>query len=457
MLSNSLTICFKHIKLIFPTSHISTYCKKHSIKSKLKVLICSVLTNQIMTRTTNPLILIFCVFFTFSGYSQDVNKTDDYRRSSLYTLMVTDSTRNFNQIIEETFVKSKIPEKFNNHITKERSVPKLFNDTLSKTDYKEAQKVAISEYLSSNDIAKSMVAKWFNRSEAGGFNMDLISERGFYNATDLDVKIAKSTERGTAMLADAGEELIKNTFVVVNNFKYTNKEEVAKKAKGILSGISSVASLTGAGEVATAADATSATVGVVGKGYVIKTDAHLYRLKWTDEVASIFYNDYWTQDGQIDEERVKAFDESDIFELEYIGTQMAWADLQSTSFTQKTDEELITVATIKAADAVIAKLQRAYEVFRTKTPLLSTDPLAAKIGLKEGLEKGDKYEVLEQVLNEDGKTEYKRVGIIKVEKDQIWDNRFNANEDNPDQTLEYTTFSGKKNKYYSGMLIRQIN
>jgi hypothetical protein len=371
--------------------------------------------------------------------------------------MVSDSTRNFNELIQETFVNSKIPEKFNSHIVSERSVPKLFNDTLSKAELKEAQKNAITEYLSTHDIAKSMIAKWFNRSEQGGFNMDLISERGFYSATDLDVKIARNSERGTAMLADAGEELIKNTFVIVNNFKYTDKAEVAQKAKGLLSSISSIATLAGANDVALASDAVGEGAEILGKGYIIKTDAHLYRLKWNDEIASIFYNDYWTEDGQIDEEKVKAFDESNVFELEYIGTQMAWADLQSTTFTKKTDEELITIATIKASDAVTAKLQREYEVFRTKTPLLSTDPLSAKIGLKEGLEKGDKYEVLEQVLNDEGKTEYKRVGVIKVDKDQIWDNRFNADEENTDETLEYTVFSGKKNKYYAGMLIRQIN
>ncbi|WP_152604847.1 hypothetical protein [Psychroserpens jangbogonensis] len=410
-----------------------------------------------MIRPTNPLIFMFCVCFILTGYSQNDINTAEYRRSSLYTLMVVDSTRNFSQIIQETFTNSKIPEKFNNHITSERSIPKLYNDTLSKENLIAAQKVAITDYLSTHDIAKSMISKWFNRSEQGGFNMNLISERGFYSASDLDVKIARNSERGTAMLADAGEELIKNTFVIVNNFKYTNKEEVAEKAKGLLSSISSVASLAGAGDVAIASETVGEGVGILGKGYVIKTDAHLYRLKWNEEVANIFYNDYWTEDGQIDEERVKAFNESNVFELEYIGTQMAYANLQSTSFTKKTDEELITIATVKASDAVTAKLQREYEVFRTKTPLMSTEPLSAKIGLKEGLEKGDKYEVLEQVLNKEGKTEYQRIGVIKVDKDQIWDNRFNADEENTDQTLEYTVFTGKRKKYYSGMLIRQIN
>jgi hypothetical protein len=194
----------------------------------------------------------------------------------------------------------------------------------------------------------------------------------------------------------------------------------------------------------------------MGKGYVIKTDAHLYKLVWDEETAAIFYNDYWTEDGAIDSEKVVAFENSNIFRLEYIGTETAWADLQSTSFTQKSDIELVTVATNKASDAVVAKLQRSYEVFRTKTPLVSGDPLSAKIGLKEGLEKGDKYEVLEQQVNDNGTVEYKRVGTIKVEKNMIWDNRYMAGEENS-SGLEYTTFKGSKNKYFAGMLIRQID
>ena len=401
---------------------------------------------------TLTLFLCFC----FTGFSQEEPSLANYKRSSLYTFMVSDAQQEHSQTIQDAFINYPIPDKFNNHNGELRTLPKLVDESLSKKDLKELQKDSISQFLTKNTIAKAMVAKWFNRSNEGGFNMDLIAERGSYNASDIDIKIAKQSERGLAMVADAGEELLKNTFVVVNNFKYTSKEEVANKTKGLLSVVSSAASAAGADGLSLAADATSVGVGVMGKGYVIKTDALLYKLVWNDEVAAIFYNDYWTENGALDPEKVAAFENSNIFTLEYIGTETAWADLQSTAFTQKNDDELIAVATKKATDAVIAKLQRAYEVFRTKTPLMSGDPISAKIGMKEGLEKGDKYEVLEQVINDEGKTEYKKVGLIKVEKNMIWDNRYLADEENPTE-LEYTTFSGSKNKYYAGMLIRQIN
>lgn len=398
--------------------------------------------------------LLLC--FSLSVFSQEESNLDNYKRSSLYTFMVSDLQQEHSQTIQDAFINYPIPDKFNNHNGDLRTLPKLVDENLSKKEINELQKDSITQFLFNNAIAKTMVAKWFNRSENGGFMMDLIAERGSYNASDIDIKIARQSERGLAMVADAGEELLKNTFVVINNFKYTNKEEVAKKANGFLSVVSSAASAAGADGVSLAADAASVGVGIAGKGYVIKTDAHLYRLIWDEETAAIFYNDYWTEDADLDSEKVAAFENSNIFKLEYIGTETAWADLQSTAFTKKSDVELITVATKKAGDAVIAKLQRAYEVFRTKTPLLSGDPLSAKIGMKEGLEKGDKYEVLEQIINEEGKTEYKKIGTIKVEKNMIWDNRYLADEENPSE-FEYTSFSGSKNKYYAGMLIRQIN
>ena len=423
-------------------------------------------------------LILVCCSKIFSQENPTINL--DYKRSSLHTLMITDSTREHSEAIQSIFINAPLIDKFNNHIIKLRTIPKtdslfIYTPTVetpkkkgflsklsnelninSNKEEKEFQHLAALNYLNSNNIAKTMVAKWFNRSESGGFNMNLIAERGFYNATDLDVKIANNSERGTALLADAGETLIKNTFVIVNDFKYTNKEEVAKKTKGILSSVSNIASKHGNTDLALVAEGASKGVRVLGKGYIIKTKAHLYKLVWNEEIAAIFYNDFWTEDGNIDLEKKKAFDETDIFRLEYVGTETSWADLQSTTLTTKTNEQLISNATIKAIDNVIAKLQREHEVFRTKTPLLSSEPLAAKIGLKEGLEKGDKYEVLEQVLNKNGIIEYKRLGVIKVEKDLIWDNRYNADEENP-SPIKYTTFSGSKKKYFPGMLIRQIN
>tara|TARA_R110002050_G_scaffold57866_7_gene130264 strand:+ start:58589 stop:60775 length:2187 start_codon:yes stop_codon:yes gene_type:complete len=390
---------------------------------------------------------------TKRGVKKDTsNRTNaaTYRRSSLYTLMINNPSHQHVNTIMNTFGNIDVPEKFNDH--------NVGPYIISTSDEAKDKTYIINDFLSANNIAKELVARWFNRSEKGGFNMDLISERGSYNATDLDVKIALNNERGFAILTDAGEELIKNTFVVVNDYKYTDKEEVAEKAGKALGFLSTAASFVpGGSNVSNIASVAQIGTSIAGKGYVIKSTTYLYKLVWNEEVAATFYNDYWTTDNEFEPNKKEAFNKSDVFRLELVGTESAWADLQSSVFTKKSDTDLISVATVKSTHKAIAKLQRKYEIFRTKSPLLNGDPLSAKIGLKEGLEKGDKYEVLEQIINKEGLTEYKRVGVIKVDKSHIWDNRFMADDEMSNSEFEYTTFTGSKNKYFSGMLIRQIN
>ena len=170
-------------------------------------------------------------------------------------------------------------------------------------------------------------------------------------------------------------------------------------------------------------------------------------------------------DSNIDPAKKEAFDNTNLFQLKLLGFQKASAFISGMGKNAQNENMIIKNATLKSIDAVYAKLQRKFEPFRTKTPLVSGVPIGAKIGMKEGLEGGDKYEVLEQTADAEGKISYKRKGVISVDKKKIWDNRFAAGEElldengepmKPENDLEYTIFKGGKN-YYPGMLIRQIN
>ncbi len=362
----------------------------------------------------------------------------DFKRSSLLTLMIETPEKEQLKSIKNAFKKTSISKKFNEH---EVGVSFLTINGEAKD-----QSYTIQQRLKELNLAKKLIAKWFNRTKNGTFDVALIKERGLYNASAFDIQIAKNTLRGNAMLADAGEHLIANTFVVVNDYKYTNKEEVVSKSKNILSDISLLIGNKSSSNVVMAADA-------FGKGYVIKTTSYLYRLVWDEETSNTFYETFWTTKKNYDEAKVKAFNETDIFRLEYIGKQDSWSDVQSTKYTSKTDAQLIERATIKASDASLSKLERKFEVFRTKTALIGVEPLAAEIGLKEGLVKGDKFEVLEQVLLENGTIDYKKITEITVDHNQIWDNSY-LPEEIPASDIDFTVFKGNSKKLYPGMLIR---
>jgi len=372
----------------------------------------------------------------------------NYRRSSLYKLMVDDPARPFADVIKASFVNGPLQDKFNDHNMAIRTIP-------SSGAKDEAEN--IGAFIQANHIARDVVAKWFNRSAKGGFNMELIQQRGNYAASAFDITKSKMTKRGPAALADAGEELIKNTFILVNDFRYVSKEEVAKKASSWLKVAGELGESAGVKGANSIASTSSDALNVVGKGYVVKTTAHLFRLDWNEEVAAIFYNDFWADDKTITPEKKKAFEESNIFNLVYVGSDVSWADVQSTTYSTKTDQELIERATNKAVDAVIVELQKNHDEFKTKTPLFSSEPLTAKIGMKEGLTAKSKFDVMELRMDADGNSTYVDVGTIKIDDSQpIWDNRYGATDENPGSTVDRTYFKKVSGKdFYPGMLIVQ--
>ena len=369
-----------------------------------------------------------------------------YRRSSLYTLMVDDANRPHFETIKHAFLTAPFPDKFNNH--------NLITRSIMEDSNKKGQEENIDAFVAREEVAKSIVAKWFNRSPKGGFNMNLISERGSYNASEMDAKTALLNKRGLALLADAGEELIGNTFVLVSDFKYTNKEEVASKVTGFLSSAMAQAATQGNSDAKSQEqiDATNKAITELGSGYVIVTTSYLYSLVWDDSTSAVFYNQYWTDDASLDTNKVKAFNNSKIFKLKYIGSEKSIADVQALKSMNINEDTLIARATIRAADKVITKLQRNHEEFRTKSPLIKTDPIAAEVGAKEGVEIGDKFQVLEQVQDENGRTSYNKVGMIKTVREfGIWDNKYMAGAESSDTAAveKFTKFKkiGPKKKF----------
>jgi hypothetical protein len=286
--------------------------------------------------------------------------------------------------------------------------------------------------------------------------MQLIADRGQYDASSMQVNIAKGTARGTAALADAGEELIGNTFVVVSKLNFSANEPAARVIRDAAKLAAANLPAMGKTLAETAAD------GVYKKtkdGYTVFTSAYLFKLKWNDSIEAVFYNDLWNDPSAPSADKKTAFDNAN-FEMEFVGQSKA-SSMVLFSGKDRGPEKIIELATIRNVDNVYAKLQKEYDVFKTKTPLYTGFPITAKIGLKEGLEVGDKFDVLEQVMDpETGRTKYVVKGRITVAKGQIWDNRYaladeGSGEEKPQQDIDKTTFNGGKN-YLSGMLIKQV-
>lgn len=406
------------------------------------------------------LILLLIVVFAMIAHTNAQNLK--YRRSSMYSILVRHPEKEFGRDIDTVFRKMPLPDKFDNHNLKVRAINAGVHQK-SKNTEEEKIRSTIETFIVKNDIAKRLVSKWFNRKEGkekdGTFDMGLIIERGLYDANYFDTQFANMSVRGQSLLADAGEELIGNTYVLFNDIRYVDKEESAALVGvgavligGVLSeftgGLTSLAISYGSSLTADVAENIA--------GFRVVVTSYLYRLDWNEDVANKFYSNYYISEPNIEKKNAYELDKN-LFSLKYVGSQKVVTG-QTSLKGVRNKNDMIRKVCERAIDKSVALLQREHEEFRVKTPLYSTEPITAKIGLKEDVNEETQYEVLEMNENTEGRTEYKRVGIIKPIKGRIWDNRFMAEfEETNDSTLTATEFvkiSG--GHFYPGMLIREL-
>ena len=317
----------------------------------------------------------------------------------------------------------------------------------------------ILNFLETNKVGGRLVAKWFNRDfQTGRCDMERIKDWGLYNASEFDKELAAKSARGMAMLEDAGEDLIGNTFVLVNEINYVDKSERSKNWGAALSVLGSIAeAYTGIDYLSEAGTLTGAMITTI-KGFRVKIRTRLYQLEWNDSIAMDFYRNYYQ--AYDDEAGAKKFDAAKgKYTLKYIGDVTSSG--QKSSFLGISEERpdlMIRKACQRALDENVADLQKKYEQFKIKAPIVSVEPdIKVQIGLKEGISEDSKFEVLE-AQEKDGRVVYKRVGTVRPVKGKIWDNRFMAMEEQAyGADFGATTFKKESGgDFYPGLLIREI-
>lgn len=439
----------------------------------------------------NLYLLVLCAGMAYSGFAQKKDSINtDYQRSSLALFLMEDAEMPMKDTILQSFNTAPFPDKFNDHNVAVRSFErsatltaedqaafdaavnlatsqnaaeapkkkgmfgKLLKGVASEVSggvigatSRDEMAVSANKFLVEQKVAKQMFDKWFLDAD-GNFSLALAQERGLYNATKSDAEQAANSVYGTASLADAGIDLVNNTFAVVCSYRYMPKDSLVALIGGVATAAAEATNNSYAMMGAKAA--TIALSASLGAGYYVVVNTYLFQLNWNDDVQN--------QLSQVWDNR-EAYDSADFYAFKYIGNTTGWAQVKAGIFTNKDQAELIKIATVNATDAAIAKLEKKYDVFKTKSPLMVAEDgtLYAHIGLKEGVEPKDKYEVLERTVDPDtGRTIYKSKGTITVVKDHIWDNRYMADQEpDHDSSINETYFEGKGD-YYNGLLIRQI-
>ena len=347
------------------------------------------------------------------------------------------------------------------------------------------------KFAKDNRLANYMVAKWFNPTEelvdGSHFNMSLIQERGAYSASELEKLRAKESVRGMAILKDAGLDLIPNTYLAFVRLKYTSAEDhynqtadrwdkvgiTAKTEDG--RNVNPLSVISGLKRMSAEKQA----------GYYVDATVYLFKLNWDEEIEEEFIRKYWEISN------INSFITNADYKLEYIDCQTSQSRIKANTGINTKDENglrLISAATFRAIDNGLAKLQKKYPNFAVMAPVIDIEKnfISAFVGLKEGIVKGDQYDVYEKEYNEEKNSyRYKKVCSIEVDKNRVWDNRYDldgnyvgrqdqqtkivlrrdkgddvtidTDEDktkaNPD--VDRTYFKGNVSKVASGMLIKQ--
>lgn len=345
------------------------------------------------------------------------------------------------RLVRNEFINIPIPDQFNDHnldlrllryedILEELTAEDLEAAGLNKVSNKIDKMIpaVMNRVIDKYNLPEQMLAKWFGydaTKEGERYNDALVRERLLYGASEGDKEAAKlQADENSALERKLYDRVLGNTYLLVINTRYLNDQAIFQEAQAAANVIGSLF-----GDIGNLAVQVGGAIagGAVGDAYSVQTLVYLYQLDWNEEIKARFYEEYW-------DKSLEELIDAGFCKLTLLGSEKANSRVSQALTSKKPLSQLVRRATARAIDATICKLQKKFEVFRTNCPIIDVDVdaklLYAPIGMKEGVEPGDEYEVLEEIYDEvTGETTYKGITTVKPVKGKIWDNRYGAEEE----------------------------
>lgn len=358
-------------------------------------------------------------------------QSSDYSRNAL-SMVLINYQGDHSELFRSEFSKLKPPSKFDDHTLDLKLISEIVPcDGYTSGSSKGKLKDAILNVLLMNRVGNKIISKWFNQQPDGSFNMELIKNRGIYNATDLNVVNAASNRKGEDLIKDSGEKLLKNSYILVMGYpiiktmeEVYNEDRTPYKDRHY-------------------------------KGWMGNYDAYLFRLNWNDSIASVFYNSYWINSDdspQMKRERKEKF-EKQVYSLNFVSHSSG--AIQGTTSKENTlysDAVLFNNFLEDAINKAEYGLSTQNESFQVNTSVFKTKPIGAKIGEKEGLRIDDRYFVYENIQKRNGEIKSKRKAVVRAKK--IIYNTTNAT-GNSNKVSTFYQIAGRR--VDEGMLLKQKN
>ena len=406
------------------------------------------------------------------AYAQEAK--EGYQRSSLHIINIENLNFDNAAKVQASYNKYPFPDKYDDHRISNNSVNidayKLTQEEKDALGIKDSElgnalsgalssatagilennsqvKYELDKYIKDKKIAQELVRKWYSIKDDGALDYSVFNERIKLSMSEEDKQRVQQAAIAQTEIDKMSLKLINNTFVVFTKLNFVSNAVPAEAIRQIA--YSQADKLSGMLQTI-ARKAADKIYEKASEGYSVWTTAWLYKLEWNEQIATDF-NKLLSSKGinsslSID---INAFNAMN-FNLEFIGQEKA-TSLVTFSLKKgegdRTEDEIIDLSTVRNVDKVFTKLQREYEVFKPLYQLTGVDPFSAKLGMKEGLEGGEKFEILEIRGGE-----YNKIGTIEVDKNKVWDNRYGA----PKQEIEQTYFKGKNKDAREWFYVRLV-
>ena len=271
----------------------------------------------------------------------------EYNRPSVSYVFVNRSQAHATDV-ERFYYTLEVDEKFDeNHIS-----TKLIN--VEHSDKVPTSSTNVTAAVNSNNLGKEIISYIFNRKSDGTFDDSILQQRGLYNANDQDMQnLAAAKVKEQAL--EWGQPLVNTAYVVVVDIYDTS---ISKDGSNT--------------------------------SYSVKSVAHAYKLKGDEDVLNNFYEKAWADASYSEADKLAAsaaYDQMK-FQLDYQTTVTALG----TSSDSSSSTGSIYDACLSAYEDIVYKLEKTVNGWKSNAAVISTRPIAAKIGTKEGIKNGSRFQ-----------------------------------------------------------------
>ena len=359
-----------------------------------------------MKKTIITISMILSVFMLNAQEKVKEVVEEKYNRSSVSYIFVE---RNKNADVQKFYDTFTVSEKFdvNDIATKHINLNTNANIASNKEN--------AGEVINSKNIGKEIISYIYGRKEDGSCNDSIILARGRYDAKDQDIK-NMAAAKVKELSFEWGEPLVNSSYVVVYDIYHT---ETKKDDKGNVT-------------------------------HLAKVKAHAFKLDASKEVLDNFYAKAWADESSSAEEKANACKEFNNMKFNLV--HQATVDGLGVSSDSKYKKGSIYNACLSAYENVVMELENKIEAWKVKVYVMSTRPIAAKVGKKEGIKNANRFQAYSFAEDKEGNLKSVKRGMVRATV--VSNNVGNATGDTK-PTLFYQ-ISGIRN-IEEGYLLRQKN